>query len=699
MTMNEIRKKMRKANHSNYTLYFFCNFIGLLLITAYASIMYSPTVQNIFPEGGDSRKQMMAIFALACVGCVAFTLYAASLFFRMRAKEIGVLMALGASKKRLSPMLTWETMVLSGLSALFGTIMGIPFAFCIWQLFRLIVVDSGEMKLVFDVRCLFVSAAFFLVVVAAALIIGLGYLKRTNIMEVIYEEHRNEAVPEVKSWCGPFGILLLLFGAVAGYFFPSVYRNLLNAYPPAWLNLLYVPVLIGLYMILLHTVARGWGKHKYHYKGLIARSMMKFQGRQTVNHMLVVTVLIAGACFGIFYLPMLWTGSMMTFQEREADYFYNYRADQNMPDKEQILQMAEEQGVSLRDWREEEYLTLGMDGNIQVMDDGSRYHYEYSALQTEGKFLSAGAYKRLTGQDITVPAGSYCAVNTSDHTNSLWLTTESSNLTNMSSGKTLAVRFSSFVSFNTMADHIGYYVLNDSDYIKIAEGLTDEWKGRIVCFNETGEGSYAFANALFNRIVDAFGPECAHSTFFSPAVEEYLTRKGESYWATDDPDNQIRYEERDTAAFRMFWAYMPKFRILDKMDNLRTLAVFLMMFLFIALICLIAALVICFTRCITIAVNNRYVFDDLRHLGASPGFLKKEVKRQSIKVFAVPSAVGMGIMYLLYSMIMYANDGRMTSQELWGLAACFGVVVLFAGILYAAYRMTVKKMVLQLNIY
>lgn len=144
MTMREIQKKLRKNNSKNYTLYVFCNFISLMLITAYSAMMFSPTVLKVLPEGGDSRKQVTAIFVLACVGCVVFTIYAAGLFFRKKSKEIGTMMALGASKKRLRPILLSETVMLSGLSSLVGTAAGMPFAWLIWQGFRLLVVNSKE---------------------------------------------------------------------------------------------------------------------------------------------------------------------------------------------------------------------------------------------------------------------------------------------------------------------------------------------------------------------------------------------------------------------------------------------------------------------------------------------------------------------------------------------------------------------------
>ena len=53
---------------------------------------------------------------------------------------------------------------------------------------------------------------------------------------------------------------------------------------------------------------------------------------------------------------------------------------------------------------------------------------------------------------------------------------------------------------------------------------------------------------------------------------------------------------------------MPQFRVLDQNDFITTMAVFLMLFLFIALICFGAVLVIVFTRCMTLALTNLSVY-------------------------------------------------------------------------------------------
>lgn len=311
---SDLFKKLQKTERKQSLLYLFCNFISLMLITAYSIMLFSPTVLSVLPEGGDSRKQMMAIFVLALFGCILFTIYASSLFFRQKAKSLGTLMALGASRRQLAPNLYREVLFLCSVSSLLGIAAGFPFVEIIWGFFRLFVVDSMEMKLVLNFKCLFISFAFLIIVVLFSCFTARRYLLRTNIMDIVHEEHKNEPIRTLGRWCGPLGIFLLIAGAILGYTAPGIYCNLAGAYyPPAWLNLLYAPVFAGLYLIMLHTVIYGWRSHKKQpYKNLITRSMMKFQGKQTVNNLLVSTVLIAGASFAVFYTPMISVGQLIS---------------------------------------------------------------------------------------------------------------------------------------------------------------------------------------------------------------------------------------------------------------------------------------------------------------------------------------------------------------------------------------------------
>ena len=699
MNMKQMEQNLQKADRKQARLYLFCNFMALMIISAYSALMFSPTVQTVFPEGGDSAKQMYMIFVMTLIGCVVFTIYALGLFFRHKSGQLGILMALGASRKRLAPGLFREVIVLSSASALLGIVAGFPFVWVIWQGFRLILVDSSDMILSFDLKCLGVSILFFLLVVGFACVTAWRYLRKTNIMEVIREEHINEPVKELGKWCGPVGMGLIVAGAALGYGTPALCHAWFHMYPPSWISIFYAPVLVGLYMVMLHTVVHGWRSlRKNPYKNIISRSMMKFQGKQTVNNLIVITLLIAGACFGIFYLPANGVSAMLRYANQAYDYFYHYRADQNVPDQAAVEELSRKYQLTLKDWNECDYITLGMgQESIIEEEDSNHYNIEYVVMNEEEKVLSEDAYRTLTGQDADVEPGTYMNITNTDET-SLYTNNNAREFTNMVTRKQIATEFAGYLHNDLLCDQVGCSVLSNEDYALISEGLTDDWRGRFVQFNIDGNDNYQFANEFYKLFVSSFDKSCELPHYYDRVQKIRENEAGEVYWGDTEDMSPVSFERVDSFNFRIYWVYQPQFRILSQNDYLRSMAVMFMMFLFICIVCMLTALVVCYTRCQTIALNNRYIFDDLKKLGASPEFLAKEVRSQCKNVFKVPTIIGMTAIYMFFIMILYANDGRMLSAEVLALLVCLGIIGLLAAIVYAVYRASVRTIKKQLEI-
>lgn len=311
-SFSQVYAELRRRSRKQYALVAGCCFFSVLLITVYVLIMRSPTVLSVLPEGGDSRKQVMMIFVLTVIGCGVFTTYASGLFFRYKSQETGIFLALGASKAQIRDEMRRELTYLSLFSCVSGVILGTPLAWGMWQLFRVLVVDTAEMKLRLDWQALGFALAFSLYVLLMLFGMLARFIRRTNIIDIVSETRKSEPIREVPKWFGPIGIILLFSGLLLGYLTPSFCVLVLHWYAPSALTALaFLPALIGLYMILLHTVVNGWRQGKNRYTHLVTTSMMRFQGRQTVRNLLVVTVLIAGAYFASFYAPMLGTGSML----------------------------------------------------------------------------------------------------------------------------------------------------------------------------------------------------------------------------------------------------------------------------------------------------------------------------------------------------------------------------------------------------
>lgn len=693
--MADVFKALRKHNKKNYRLYVICTFLATMLITAYGIMMYAPTVRMVLPEGGDSRKQVMAIFALAGVGCLVFIIYGGSLFYRMKSRELGTLLALGTNKKILAGQLFREMIVLNLASGFAGVVCGIAAAYLIWQGFRLFIVDSAQMKLVLDYRALIISLVFLILVLLAAFIQGKISLKRTNIMDIINESRRSEPIKDVAPWFGPVGIILIFVGAIMGYEVPAICIVRFQWYPPAIINLLYLPVFIGLYMLLLHVVVRG-GSKKHPYKGIITKNMMKFQGRQTVNHMLVVTVLLAGAAFAIFYAPMMWTGAYMSANSWEYDYQFHYRNDQDILNKINLEALAEEKGVVIKDYSQVPVLTMGIDGQNFIEDKNNKYHYEYAELLSEGNFISESSFEKIMGQEISIEESHFgCVISPDGVTGLTTIDPDITKVTNMETRESCFLEFQEYLYSEIMAGK--YYVLNDDDFEKLSRYTGKEWSETLVSFQAEND-TYDFSDTLFDQIIDNTDSECELPDCYDRVDKIVTNEKGGIYWGDTAQMTKISFSDRDSSDFRIFWKYMPKFRELEKNDFVRSMAVFLMIFIFIAIICMAASILVLYIRSLTIAINNRRVFDDLVRLGAGPEYLFRAVRGQLNRIYVVPAAVGFSMMYILYMMIMYANDGIYTMSELAGLGVCLLVVLLFAAIIYGCYRFTRKKVLEMLGI-
>ncbi len=697
---SEVYRHLRRKNWRQYALLAGCTFFSVLLITAYACMMRSPTVLTILPEGGDSRKQVMMVFVLAVLGCAVFTTYASGLFFRQKSREIGTFLALGATRHQLKTELSKELALLSLGSCAAGALLGVPLSWGIWQIFRTMIVDTEEMVLRFDAQAYLFALAFSVFVILMLFLMGWRSIRRTNIIDIVQESHKSEPIRAVPRWYGPVGVLLIALGGFLGYFMPSFFVKVFHWYAPSVVDaLFYLPALIGLYILLLHTVVNGWGGKKKQYRDLISTSMMKFQGRQTVRNMLVMTVLLAGAYFASFYAPMMLSSSGTSVASRPYDYLYHYRCDQDMIGQNDVAQLAQKHNVDITTWVTATGSILGTDGMEHIETESSigvTYTEEYRELLQSATFLPERAYNAITGQKIDLAPGTCANVLDDDGGSSYLSGGDVTHLTNMVTGKTLDVTPAEPLSYTML---LGCYVLDDRDYEAISAGLTGQWQEDYVLFNVTDvEASFPFAKALFYDIVDHSGPEVEVFDAWDPVARQIAIEETGSYFC--DPESleesgtsSIDYDKPDSTEFRTSWKYMPQFKILDETELVKTMAVFLMLFIFIAIVCFAAVIVISFTRCMTIGMTNARVYDDLRHLGAPRSYLYRSVKGQVSRVFRVPILVGTILIYAFYTLIMYSNGEPMgiTPSEASGMITCLGVIAVVSLLLYLVYRLTLKK--------
>lgn len=691
MTMNNIYSKLRSKNIKNYYMLIFCTILSIMLVTSYAVMFFSPTVQKILPEQGDSRKQAYLIFGIAIIGCALFTTYASSLFFKYKNRETGVLLSLGAKKSQIKKVLFTELSIITLISSFIGLIVSIPVSFGIWKLFQIFIIDTQEMLyqvgwfgLIFGIIfCLFVTLCIF--------IMGSKFIKRTNIIEILNKHRKCELVKDVKPWYGIAGRILVVLGILLGYGVPQLIINYLNYVMPLIWNITFLISVIGIYMLVTYTVIhskKGKNQKKY-YKNIIPKSMMKFMGKQTVKSMCTISFLIAGALFAAFYTPANLTGLFYSIYNNPIDYSFYYNKTENQIKKDEIYSLAEKYNANITSYNEISSISLIVDGvKSDYMDNGKITH-DYIDKIGYDEFFSESDFNKVSGKNVHVNPGEYLTIIGYESAENIYEKFNNVNkITNPVTQICQKIKYAGTITFEPFFKNgTTKHVISDEDYKRHIKSLPIENFEEFVLFNvKNPNKTYVFANKLKNEIIKRSSETAAVTPHYDEYEKKLALEKGKKYYA----DKHVNLSSDNNQLF-LDWKYYPSFGVLNRQDSIKNMAVYLMLFIYITIICLTAVAIISYTRSITIAINNKTLFHDLKNLGANNKYIEKCIKVQLKKIFTIPTIVGSITIYLFYFLILYGNSGSISSSEYIALGINLGIIVIVSFFMYLIYRISLKK--------
>lgn len=286
MTLLNVLNKLRKYNKGNYRQFSLCFSLSVLLVSALTLFMQSPFVQSRLPAGGDSRKTLYMVYAVAVTGCVLFTIYATGLFLRFKSREAGILMALGTAKGMLSRTIMKEMLLLIGRLSAVSILAGGMIAFGFGKLYEYLIQSVEGDGFGLSWSGFIGSAAFVLTI--SVMIMGMTgrFLKRADLIEILNEERRTEPIRKnVDRKYLVTGLILIALGILGGLIIPFVISMVFKMVLGGFTYAFYILVLIGLYRIMVYSIAvhkRGKNPQKY-YRHLISFGMLKFQGVSVVQ--------------------------------------------------------------------------------------------------------------------------------------------------------------------------------------------------------------------------------------------------------------------------------------------------------------------------------------------------------------------------------------------------------------------------------
>lgn len=400
---------------------------------------------------------------------------------------------------------------------------------------------------------------------------------------------------------------------------------------------------------------------------------------------MLIFVLLISAFWGMQY----YDSALRNSENAPVDYSLHYPAAEQQITKEDIYDLASRHGVEITDYKEAEAAELlityaGMD----LSDDGKYFDIEKEKYAI---FFSASEFSRIAGKQVTLMPGEYKTIVQQRYQEEIWAKPDCLlKVASPVTGEEMKPDYKGMEAFDNLArvsDPFAF-ILSDVDYAAYADGLREDNKENMVFFNvKNVMDTYPFAKELKDEYIAHATKISDHYLLYDAHEEELAKKAGKSYdysgKAGLTPDNPELLQN---------WKYAPIFKILSKGEVMRIVAVFVLLSVYIAIISLSAVGVMSYVRSITIAVDNRQLFEDMKKLGASRAYIVQVVKVQLRKIFVYPGIAGCGISLMFTGLLLYFNDMRVEMEEA-RLLGMEGILIVAAAIfLYVMYRISFKKM-------
>lgn len=690
--MNKIYKKLRKNTKGQYYLLSFCVFLSVLLVTSFSLMYFGPTVQEFLPDGGDTRKMANLLLGVTAVGCFVFTVYASGLFFRFKAREYGILMALGTEKRQLKKLLFKELSVVTALASFFGLLLSIPVSFLIWKLFELFIISNEQMTYRFGAVGFLPGILFSCILACVLGIAGRRFINRSDIMEILRTQQKTEMVKEIKGWTFPVGVALTVIGILLGAGLPQIAARVWGISLSGIGNLFYLLALVGIYFILLSAVAQSRAKknRKKYYGNLISISLMRFTAKATTKNMCVMTLLIFVCGFSAFYGMQYVISGGAADTESGKDFSLHYPVSENQIGKEEIYDTASSYGIEVTDFTENVATNLVVSYNAKDFDEsGNRYIEVYRDKEMASLFVSESDFEKLSRQEMNVEPGTYQTVTKTDYTGFFEYEDGLKEVMNPDTGKTYPLTYGGSVESDVLAavSEPFAYVVCDEEYQIMTKGIQDMYKENIISFNAINvKESYDFAKDLLAQYVERATDISNHMGYWNIWAQKMADEAGEEYGYGDKinmtMDNNMLLDD---------WKYAPQFNIIAAQDRMQFISVYVMLSLYIFIISLAAVSVMAYVRSISIATDNKGLFESLTKLGADEAYKRKVLKKQIARIVQYPGIIGCVLGFVFAFVMNFMNDGRISGLETKSLSI-LAVMLLGIGIvLYAVYKYAMNK--------
>ncbi|MCG7409504.1 ABC transporter permease [Paenibacillus sp. ACRRX] len=210
MTFRQFAIKNVQRNYKAYLAYFLSSTFSILVFFLFAVNLFHPKIGESFTSGPVHAVLSAGEFAIS-IFSLLFILYSVGTFLKMRSKEIGLLMMLGATRKQLNRLISWENIII-GLTAMVTGITAGLFLSKYFLMFASMILEVSELEFYMPVKAIILTITCFLIIFGLISKLAPFAVRSKEIIELLKGNQKPKDPPKASLWLSITGFIWIAAG-------------------------------------------------------------------------------------------------------------------------------------------------------------------------------------------------------------------------------------------------------------------------------------------------------------------------------------------------------------------------------------------------------------------------------------------------------------------------------------------------------
>ena len=406
---------------------------------------------------------------------------------------------------------------------------------------------------------------------------------------------------------------------------------------------------------------------------------------------LVVVLLLFVCCGSAFYGMQYTLNDFVMDSKTDRTFSMRYPVLEKQIGAREIQDTAEKYKMEVQNYAEADAANLVISYECRDFnEEGTKYLNIYKEDAKASLFLPETAFEQIYQTELDLKEGTYQTVCVKNYNGAFDFVDGLKSVKNPDTGVSRELQFGGRIEYDSLASMSDpfAYILNDSDYQDLSQGLQDQYREHLIFFDVADiESSYEFAKELLGQYMERTTELSNRQLGLWNIWEKKLAEDAEETYGYDQ---ELDMSPENTTVIQD-WKYAPMFNIIFEQDRMQMISVYVMLCMYICIIALAAIGVMTYVRSISVATDNKGIFESLTKLGADHAYQRMILKKQLAKIFLYPGIVGCGAGFLFSFMMDYTNDGGITAIEIKALGILLLLIAVFCFVLFSVYRVSLKK--------